>query len=221
MKQRLYLTRWGVVQESGGANPLAEPVCYSTTMFSYPLLSLLLGLCLISGSLSACAPRPPKAQAAAQQNTITPDNERVACDGLTVNDGDTFTCDLNHNGKVDAPEERVRLLGIEATEMHYSRKNKQGRNEPFAAEAKAFLNDKVWHNTVWLSFDKQRQDKYGRTLAYVYESAEASTSINEQLVAKGYATPFFLGANRELEARFLNVAMQAKRQGLGLYSENS
>ena len=181
-------------------------------MSRHPLLSTLSLLIFLSLALASCYEHAPIQTL--KRPTAT---ARDSCKGLTVNDGDTFTCDTNHNGRVDKPIERIRLLGIEATEMHYSRKNKSGKNQPYAQEAKDFLSSKVKGKTVWLAYDQEKSDQYGRTLAYVYETDSGQNSINEQLLAQGYATLFFLGRNRQLEKPFIQTALTARQKKVGLY----
>jgi endonuclease YncB( thermonuclease family) len=79
----------------------------------------------------------PRLKASTQAFTV---NRRMACHVLTVYDGDTLGCDLNGNGRIERPQEEVRLLGIDTPEMHYSRKNPtygsaNPTDEPYAKEA--------------------------------------------------------------------------------------
>ena len=85
-----------------------------------------------------------------------------------VIDGDT----VKSNGT------SIRLLGIntpERGEIHYS-------------EAKEFLEDLVLNKTVRLEFGKEKEDRYKRTLAYLYYE---NKNINLELVKEGYANIYF------------------------------
>ena len=88
---------------------------------------------------------------------------------VRVIDGDTVVLDT---------EERVRLLGINAPE----------KGEKYYLESKEFLEDSVLNKTVTLKFGKDRQDRYGRTLAYILIGKD---NINLQLVENGLANYYF------------------------------
>lgn len=145
-----------------------------------------------------------------------PATTRKACVLMKVYDGDTMACDLNRNGRIDAPVERVRLLGIDAPEMHYSRKNKTGRNQPYAQQATAFLLQ-YRHRPLYLEYDQQRQDRYGRTLAYAYTNENDPHSLNERLLSYGLARVLFYPPNRRHEPLFVRIAFQARMAGTGLW----
>ena len=151
------------------------------------------------------------------------DEVRDACAVLSVYDGDTFACDLNKNDVIDKPEEQIRMLGIDTPEMHYSRKNKthgskNPTNEPWAKEASQTLTTLVEHKTVYLEYDLERHDPYGRTMAYVYLTADAQASIGEMLLTKGYARTLFLGENKKRAKRYYEAEEQARLQKHGLWS---
>jgi micrococcal nuclease len=149
--------------------------------------------------------------------------ERMICNVLTVYDGDTLGCDLNRDGRIQKPQEQVRLLGVDSPEMHYSRKNPtygstQPQDEPFAKEASKWLTQAVQGKTVYLEFDERRSDKYERTLAYVFADAKSQQSLNAQLLTQGYATVLFLGKNRRYEPQFQAAERQAQLEKQGLWA---
>jgi hypothetical protein len=83
-----------------------------------------------------------------------------------VIDGDTL--------KLSTGEE-VRLIGVDTPETKHPRKPV----EYFGKEASAFTKQLVEGKEVRLEFDVQRQDKYQRTLAYVYVG---EMMVNAELV---------------------------------------
>ena len=85
-----------------------------------------------------------------------------------VIDGDT----VKSNGT------SIRLLGINTPE----------RGEIYYLEAKEFLESLVLNKTVELEYGKEREDRYGRTLAYTYINRE---NVNLKLVEEGYANIYF------------------------------
>jgi micrococcal nuclease len=171
---------------------------------------VLVGLALFVASLLAVMGYTPRNPA----ETLAEGQDLFACRVLEIYDGDTLGCDLDGSGKIDHQDEKVRLLGIEAPEMHYSRKNTTGKNEPFAAEAKALVKQSTLRRTVYLEFDQHRYDKYDRTLAYVYLDPEAKTMLNRMLLEQGLATVLFIGVNRRYEPDFIQIQQAARGKGL-------
>lgn len=87
-----------------------------------------------------------------------------------VIDGDTI--------EAKDKNESVRLLGINTPE----------RGEAYYNEAKEFLESRVLNKTVRLEFGKERNDLYGRTLAYVFLDEE---NVNLEIVRNGFANYYF------------------------------
>jgi hypothetical protein len=85
-----------------------------------------------------------------------------------VIDGDT----------VDIGNNSVRLLGINTPE----------RGEFYYGEAKKFLENLVLNKTVILEFTRERQDKYGRILAYIHLNG---SNVNVKMVENGFANYYF------------------------------
>jgi endonuclease YncB( thermonuclease family) len=82
-----------------------------------------------------------------------------------VIDGDTIVVDNNTH---------VRLLGINTPE----------KNEFYYQEAKDFLNNLTLNKTIKLEYGKEREDLYGRTLAYIILDGK---NINIEQVRNGFA----------------------------------
>jgi micrococcal nuclease len=189
---------------------------------------VIIGLVWLAVSLSqGSSTATDQRQASETHPVATPETSRktsgrTACRVLSVYDGDTFACDLNGNHKIDKPREMIRLLGIDTPEMHYSRKNQSHdteheTDEPGAKMASQWLDKTLFRKTVYLEFDQRKRDRYDRTLAYAYLSAKDGVSINEQMLAQGYAKILFLGKNRRYEERFTDVEAQAREKKLGMW----
>lgn len=152
----------------------------------------------------------------------TSEDGRQACRVLNVYDGDTIGCDLNGDGRIERPEEEVRLLGIDTPERSYSRKNHSygtahPTDEPYAKEASEWMERQATGKTVYLQYDLRRNDRYGRTLAFVYPSQQAKTSLNLQAIQQGYAKMLFLGKNRLYEEQFIEAEQKAQASKTGLW----
>jgi micrococcal nuclease len=149
--------------------------------------------------------------------------QRVHCRVLQVFDGDTLACDVNGDGRLQKPQEEVRLLGIDSPEMHYSRKNPSfgsthPQDEPFAREASQWLARQARiGKTLYLESDARPYDRYGRRLSYVFATPDATVSLNEQALASGYCQTLFLGKNRRYQSRFESVERQAQQQKRGMW----
>jgi micrococcal nuclease len=87
-----------------------------------------------------------------RQATVTPTTEMVLVTRMV--DGDTLALNTG---------ERVRLIGVDTPEMKHPKRPV----EAFGKEATAFTKPMVEGKCVRLEYDQQRQDKYGRILAYV------------------------------------------------------
>ncbi|MFN8614469.1 MAG: thermonuclease family protein [Vampirovibrionales bacterium] len=163
--------------------------------------------------LTACYPNQPAVFAS-----------RVPCTVYFVMDGDTFSCDLNNNGRIEKPEEHIRLLGVDAPETRHSAKARrrqqaqQAVDEPMAQQAKAWLQHHIQQKTVWLLWDVKQHDPYGRSLAWLYTSSQAQEPLNVKMVREGMAAALFLGPNRLFEAETHQAETEAFEAQRGIWS---
>ncbi len=119
-----------------------------------------------------------------------------------VNDGDTIVLT---NG------ERVRYLGINTPEIDHENKKAQ----PYGYEARAFNRQKVIDGKIRLEFDKERHDRYGRLLAYIFLSGDIF--LNEQLVQNGYAYFLYRKPNLKYSQRLLKAQQDAMKSKRGIW----
>ncbi len=134
---------------------------------------------------------------------IPPDGAVV----VLVYDGDTVKVRFEDGG-----ERRVRLIGIDSPELADEREDV--RFMAYAAKRFAFL--KLFRREVRLSYDWQREDKYGRLLAFL--TTEDGTLFNELILREGFASrfrafPFDPGLMKRLEA----AETEARRAERGLW----
>lgn len=107
----------------------------------------------------------------------------------------------------------VRLIGIDTPES----KHAEVPVQVFSKEAFEFARQMAEGFEVRLGHDRERTDKYGRTLAYVY--LRDGRMLNEELLKRGYAYvlrrfPF------SKEREFLNIQKQARKEQRGLWAYN-
>ena len=68
---------------------------------------------------------------------------------------------------------------------------------------------------VYLEFDVQKTDRYGRLLAYVWLDQTKTKMMNEILVRKGYATVYTFPPNVKYQERFLKAQREAREEAEG------
>jgi len=108
-------------------------------------------------------------------------NERTGYQILKVIDGDTLS--VLYNGESVG----VRLIGVDAPESVHP---EEERNSVYGIEAMEHMEELVADSSyVYLVFDQETYDGYGRLLAYVYldENGDFEDSLNYRLVEDGYA----------------------------------
>lgn len=144
---------------------------------------------------------PPDRQAEANSGR----DQRVV---VKVIDGDTI--DVSAPG--ETAKERVRLIGIDTPETKDPRKPVQC----FGKEASEFTKQLVGR-TVWLEYDVERNDRYGRTLAYVF--LDDGAFFNLILAEEGYAQPLTIPPNVKYSHGFVEAARNAREGGKGLWGK--
>lgn len=113
-------------------------------------------------------------------------------------DGDTIVVERNNE------ETKVRLLAIDTPEQ----------GECLHDEATARLAELIPPGTrVRLEYDQERQDRYGRDLAGVFEG---DTFVNEQLLLDGYARPLTIQPNTKYQKRAEAAAAKALDKGINV-----
>ena len=120
---------------------------------------------------------------------------------IRVIDGDTIVIEGG---------ERIRLIGVDTPELHHPKKPVQY----YAKEAKKFTKSLVEEKDVQLEYDRQRKDKYGRTLAYVY--LKDRTFLNIEIIKQGYGFAYTKFPFKYL-IKFKEYEKEAREQKKGLW----
>lgn len=136
---------------------------------------------------------------------------------LDVIDGDTATLGI------DGRRRPVRLIGIDAPEVRHPQRGE----EPFGREATAYARGLLPAGTrVRLEFDAEREDAYGRLLAYLYVDdpdgawrvdGVPSTQVNLRIAEAGWARALRVPPNGRHAARIEAAAREAQAAGLGMW----
>ncbi len=145
-----------------------------------------------------------------EETTAKAKKERGRYDAVAtvaeVVDGDTVKVD-----PAVAGEDEVRLIGVDTPET----KDPDEEVEPYGKEASNFTESVLEDEKVELEFDNEREDKYGRLLAYVYPMGEGM--FNEDLLEQGYAQLYTVSPNTKYEDRFEAAQKEAKDADLGIW----
>jgi len=108
--------------------------------------------------------------------------------------------------------EIVKYIGIETPELNL----KEGGSEFFARQASKYNQKLVFMKKVRLEFDREKKDKEGRTLAYVFEK---KVFVNAELVKLGYAKTNIVPPNDKYKNMFLDYEKKAQQSEKGLWQE--
>jgi micrococcal nuclease len=120
-----------------------------------------------------------------------------------VIDGDTIVLE----GHV-----RVRLIGVDTPETKHPHKP----IEPLGPEATEFTRSQVEDRDVTLQFDRERRDRYGRVLAYVYVDGKL---LNEEIIRAGFSrAETHFKFDRAMAKRFFEAEAEAREAGRGIWA---
>jgi len=126
---------------------------------------------------------------------------------VTTIDGDTIR--VMYEGK----ERKLRYLLIDTPELNHKQQGKQ----PFAEEATKRNDELLKSGNVEIEFDiGEREDKYGRLLAYVYVDGK---SVQQQLIEEGLArVAYIYPPNTKHLDPFKDAEGKAQQSGIGIWS---
>lgn len=126
---------------------------------------------------------------------------------VRVIDGDTLIA------LVDGAETTIRLLNIDTPET----KDPDEPVQCLGPEATEFLTERLPQGTqVELEYDKERLDRYDRTLAGVYESGSL---INAEIAEAGLGVPMYFAPNDRFLPEVEEASRRAQESRIGLFSE--
>lgn len=153
--------------------------------------SLALTLLALVLALSPCCGRQP---------TGPPREAKVS----RVVDGDTAVLEGGA---------RVRFLGIDAPEME-----RDGRPAEYLAhQSKEYVADLIQGKTVRLEYDRERYDRYGRLLAYLFLPDGAM--VNLAVVRQGLARVYSQAPNVRYQETLNAAQQEAMAAGRGLWQK--
>jgi len=141
-----------------------------------------------------------------------------AAELVGVVDGDTIIVEMNGS------EEKVRFIGIDTPESVHEDESKNTVYGTYASDyTKSLLNGV---ETVYLQYDEQVNDQYGRTLAYVWVTDNVDVDneidisaymLNAILLEEGYAYDKVYMPNDEYNTLFNGYRKAAQEDKVGLW----
>jgi len=149
---------------------------------------------------------PPTAGAEVQERVAETQPMSESAEVVWVTDGDTIIV------RIGEREEKVRLIGIDAPEIHDERQPWRDR----AYAAGHYVRDQLKGRSVRLEGDtiQRDRDEYGRLLRFVFVDGK---NLNLELVRLGYAKVY-----RRFEfhwkSQFLEAEEEAKSSKLGVWT---
>ncbi len=126
---------------------------------------------------------------------------------LRVIDGDTFVADVNNK------QTTIRLIGIDTPESVHTDASLNTVEGNIASDyTKGIMDGK----TVYLEYDVDLTDYYGRTLAYVY--LEDGSMMQELLLKDGIAKTMTVQPNSKYADYFLLIQREAQQNEVGFWN---
>ena len=132
--------------------------------------------------------------------------EDTAYQVTRIIDGDTI--EIRYDGKLTS----VALIGVDTPETAHPQKPV----EPFGKEATAFIRNLLLGESVYLRFDGNRTEKYGRLLAYLYRAPDG-LFVNLEIVRQGYGKVYTVFPFKH-KTLFQHYGGQAQKARRGLWS---
>jgi micrococcal nuclease len=125
-----------------------------------------------------------------------------------VHDGDTLYLDTR------STELKVRLIGIDTPEL--ASQQRPDAEECYGVEARELLRDFLPEGTeVWALEDQEPEDRFGRSLLYVY--LDDGTFVNLAMIELGAAEAIKVGLNDRYWPELRDAEVEANAAGLGMW----
>lgn len=135
---------------------------------------------------------------------------------LRVVDGDTIIVALNNR------EERIRMIGVDAPE---SVSLNEEENTVWGQAASEYTKSVLEPGTnIWMTFDIEERDQYGRMLAYIWLDSDTENLnhlFQKQLIGEGYALAIRYEPNTKYAAELYAAMEGAISARKGLWAEES
>jgi len=155
---------------------------------------------------------PPKKQSFVQSHTL---DQSIRLSHFQKNESKKYLVRFVIDGDtiILSNQKRIRYLGINTPEVAH----RDTPSEPFGQIAKNKNRQLVTNHYVFLEFDENKIDRYGRTLAYVF--LEDGTFVNAKLLSMGLAYCLFKPPNLKYSDLLLKIQRDAMNEKIGIWSQ--
>ncbi len=133
-----------------------------------------------------------------------------------------FLCDYVFDGDTislkEFPSMKFRLIGINTPESVSWEEEKNTEQGKYASDRTTEL---VEGREVYIEYDAQNTDKYGRQLVYVWllDTADGLVMLQELLVTEGFAQTMEIQPNCKYADYFADLQHQAAEEGRGFWGD--
>jgi micrococcal nuclease len=139
----------------------------------------------------------------------SPCRDPLLGDVTSVTDGDTL-----HVQNVEGGSElNIRLVGVDTPEIEHG----ADPAECWGDEAWDYTEETLLGTRVWLTFDAECSDAYGRTLAYLHLGTAPEDFFDWRLVRYGYANVMTISPNDTFSEDLLAAEGAARADDEGLW----
>jgi micrococcal nuclease len=129
-------------------------------------------------------------------------------------DGDTVRVRISNPPAGLAAVETIRMIGVDTPETVHPKRPV----EAFGREASEFTRTRLLGRQVYLAFDWDLRDRYGRLLAYIYTAA--GRCFNAELINEGYGYAYTRFTFQFMD-EFRALEQEARREEKGLWKDAS
>lgn len=131
---------------------------------------------------------------------------------VRVVDGDTAII------RIEGIEKRCRYISINTEESVADPSYKE--NTEIGRKASEYAKKLLTGKSVYIEYDVQTEDDYGRTLVYLYMEMDGKlVMINEYLVAEGIAQVMTVQPNVKYADRIVEAQKQARKDKKGFWAD--
>lgn len=124
-----------------------------------------------------------------------------------VVDGDTIVV------AIAGQDKKVRLIGVDTPESVHS---DESQNVPYGTISSDFTRNALEGKQIYLEYDVESKDQYGRILAYVWLD---DVMFNKTLLAEGHGVLVTFPPNVRYADEFTQLQTQARNDGKGLWAD--
>ena len=109
-------------------------------------------------------------------------------------------------------DKTIRILGVDTPEINWD----ENTADYYGYKARDFTKEQLLNEKVYLEYDTEKSDDYGRTLAYIY--LNDGQLFNNQLLENGYAHLMIVKPNNKYEKKFKKTAKKAREKKVGIWN---